>query len=140
MLHVALVILLTAIAWVALGSILFFNPLVDPVYQEMYGNPDKYPQVRLVPKSPRSLALILAINVLKCSCYAAVYLLVVSSLPAEPVSRGVLFGVLLTLTRMIPGDVDRAFLTTYPATPAWIEFAIFTVGVFAIAMSYSFFL
>jgi len=140
MLHVALVILLTALAWVVLGSILFFNPLVDPVYQELYGHPDKYPQARKVPKSPRSLALILAINILKCSCYAAVYLLVLPSLPAEPVSRGLLFGVLLTLTRMIPGDVDRAFFTTYPAKPAWIEFTIFTVGVFVIAMSYSFFL
>lgn len=140
MLHVTLVIVLTAIAWVVLGSLLFFNPLVDPVYQEMYGHPDKYPQVRSVPKSPRTLALILTINILKCSCYAAVYLLVLPSLPAEPASRGVLFGVLLTLTRMIPGDVDRAFFTTYPATPAWIEFVIFTFGVFVIAMSYSFFL
>ena len=140
MLHVTLVILLTAIAWVVLGSILFFNPLVDPVYQEMYRHPDKYPQVRSVPKSPRTLALISTINILKCSCYAAVYLLVLPCLPTAPASRGVLFGVLLTLTRMIPGDVDRAFFTTYPATPAWIEFVIFTFGVFFIAMSYSFFL
>jgi hypothetical protein len=140
MLHVTLVVLLTAIAWVVLGSVLFFNPLVDPVYQEMYAHPDKYPQARSVPKSPRTLALILAINVLKCSCYAAVYLLVQSALPAEPLRRGLLFGLMLTLTRMIPGDVDRAFLTTYPAKAAWIEFAIFTIGVFVIAMSYSCFL
>jgi hypothetical protein len=138
--HVTLVILLTATAWVVLGSILFFNPLVDRVYQVVYQHPERYPQVRVVPKSPRSLALILGINVLKCSCYAAVYLLVVKSLPAEPVSRGVLFGVMLTLTRMIPGDVDRAFFTTYPANLLWIEFAIFTIGVFVIAMSYSYFL
>jgi hypothetical protein len=140
MLHIALVILLTAIAWVILGSILFFNPLVDPVYQNMYRQPEKYPQVRSVPKSPGTLALITAINILKCSCFAAVYLLVVPCLPAAPVARGVLFGGVLTVTRMIPGDVDRAFLTTYPATAAWIEFAIFTFGVFFIAMSYSFFL
>lgn len=140
MLHVTLVILLTAIAWVVLGSILFFNPLVDPVYQEMYRHLDKYPQVRSVPKTPPMLALISAINILKCSCYGAVYLLVLPCLPAEPVSRGVLFGVMLTLTRMIPGDVDRAFFTTYPAKAAWIEFAIFTIGVFFIAMSYAFFL
>jgi hypothetical protein len=140
MVHIALVILLTAIAWVVVGSILFFNPLVDPVYQNMYRHPDKYPQARSVPKSPRTLALILAINVLKCSCFAAVYLLVLPCLPAEPASRGVLFGLLLTLTRMIPGDVDRAFLTTYPAKAAWIEFGIFTFGVFFIATSYSFFL
>ena len=138
--HVALVILLTAIAWVIVGSVLFFNPLVDPVYQEMYRHPEKYPQARSVPKSPGTLALILGINILKCSCYAAVYLIVVSSLPVAPVSRGVLFGLILVLTRMIPGDVDRAFLTTYPATPAWIEFGIFTVGSFFIAMSYSYFL
>jgi len=138
MLHVALVILLTAFAWVVLGSILFFNPLVDPVYQEIYGHPDKFPQVRSVPKTPASLALISAINILKCSCYAAVYLLVLPCLPAEPASRGLLFGVMLTLTRMIPGDVDRAFFTTYPAKPLLIEFAIFTIGVFFIAMSYSF--
>jgi len=140
MLHIALVILLTAIAWVILGSVLFFNPLVDPVYQEMYGHPETYPQVRRVPKSPGTLALITAINLLKCSCYAAVYLIVVRCLPAAPAARGVLFGFMLTLTRMIPGDVDRAFLTTYPATAAWIEFAIFTIGVFFIAMSYAFFL
>jgi hypothetical protein len=140
MLHIALVILLTALAWVVLGSILFFNPLVDPVYQEMYRQPEKYPQVRSVPKSPATLALISAINILKCSCYAAVYLLVLPCLPAGPAGRGVVFGIVLTLTRMIPGDVDRAFLTTYPATPAWIEFAIFTVGVFFIATSYSCFL
>ena len=140
MVHVALGVLLTAFAWVILGSILFFNPLVDPVYQEMYSHPEKYPQARSVPKSPQTLTLILGINVLKCSCFAAVYLLVAACLPAAPVSRGALFGLILVLTRMIPGDVDRAFLTTYPATPAWIEFGIFTIGAFFTAMSYSFFL
>lgn len=140
MVHVALVVLLTAIAWVILGSILFFNPLVDPVYQEMYRQPQKYPQARQVPKSPAALTLILGINVLKCSCFAAVYLIVVGALPTAPVNRGVLFGLILVLTRMIPGDVDRAFLTTYPAKPAWIEFAIFTIGAFFVGMSYSFFL
>jgi len=138
--HVTLVILLTAIAWVVLGSALFFNPLVDPVYQNMYRQPEKYPQARSVPKTPLTLLLILGINILKCSCYAAVYLLVLPSLPVAPVNRGVLFGVILTLTRMIPGDVDRAFLTTYPATPAWIEFGIFTIGAFFTAMSYAFYL
>ena len=140
MVHVSLVILLTAIAWVILGSVLFFNPLVDSVYKEMYSHPEKYPQARSVPKSPGTLALILGINILKCSCFAAVYLIVVSSLPAAPLARGALFGVMLVLTRMIPGDVDRAFLTTYPATPALIEFGIFTIGVFFIALSYSYFL
>src|SRR4051812_20682570 len=114
MVHSALVIVLTAVGWVVVGSVLFFNPLVDRVYQEAYRHPEKYPQVRVVPKSPASLALILGINILKCSCYAAVYLLVFTSLPADPLRRGVLFGIMLTLTRMIPGDVDRAFLTTYP--------------------------
>jgi hypothetical protein len=140
MVHGTLVILLTAIAWVVLGSILFFNPLVDRVYQKVYRHPENYPAVRVVPKSPSSLALILGINILKCGCYAAVYLLVVKCLPAEPVRRGVLFGVMLTLTRMIPGDVDRAFFSTYPAMLASIEFVIFTIGVFVIAMSYAFFL
>lgn len=140
MVHSTLVIVVTAVVWVVLGSILFFNPLVDRVYQEAYRHPEKYPQVRVVPKSPGSLALILGINILKCSCYAVVYLIIVTCLPAEPLRRGVLFGVMLTLTRMIPGDVDRAFLTTYPARLAWVEFAIFTIGVFVIAMSYSYFL
>ena len=140
MVHVAVVVVATALAWVILGSVLFFNPLVDPVYQAMYAHPDAFPQVRRVPKTPRSLALIVAINVVKCSCYAVVYLLVERALPAAPLPRALMFGLVLTLTRMIPGDVDRAFLTTYPARAAWIELAIFTIGVFAIATSYAYWL
>lgn len=135
-----IVILLTAIAWVLLGSVLFFNPIVDKVYKEMYANPEKYPQMRAVPKTAKGLAIVLGVNIIKCTCYAIVYFLVWKALPADAVSRGLTFGLILTLTRMIPGEVDRAFLTTYPAKPAWIELIIFTIGVFFIAMSYSIFL
>ena len=138
MLHIALVILLTAIAWVIWARSCFSTRWSTRCIRRL-----RHPRRIRSTKGAEiagTLALITAINILKCSCYAAVYLIVVPCLPAAPAARGALFGIMLTLTRMIPGDVDRAFLTTYPATAAWIEFAIFTIGVFFIAMCYAFFL
>lgn len=107
-------------AWFVAAAILFFNPPVDKIY----GSEEQHPAVRTLPKSGKTIAQILLAVVVQTALWALVYQWVESALPSDTLMRGLMFGGILSLTKIIPRDVDRVLLTTYPPKRMTIEFIV----------------
>jgi len=127
---IIIAILAAAVAWFVAAAVLFFNPLTDKVYR----SEEKHPAVRSLPQSPKTIGKIFIAVLIQSALWAFVYELVVSSLPGDKLAKGLIFGGVLVLTKIIPRDIDRMLLTTYPKKRMTIEFAVgiicsFVVGI-----------
>lgn len=113
-------VIAASLAWFFAAALLFFNPLVDKKYRREEG----HAAVRPLPQSPKTIGKILVAIFVQTIVWAWVYTWVSASLPGEKIEKGLLFGAVLILTKMIPRDVDRLLLTTYPVGRMTIEFVI----------------
>lgn len=111
---------LAGITWFVVAAGGFFNPLVDRVYRAQEG----HPAVRALPQGAATVARILLAIAVQTVLWALVYRVVAPALPAGVVPRGLAFGAILCATKVVPRDVDRVLLTTYPARRMAIEFVI----------------
>ena len=107
-------------AWFVAAAVLFFNPVVD----RPYNSQATHPAVRALPKGPSTIGMILVAVLVQCVLWAGVFVLVKPALPAEAWLRGLLFGAVLSVTKIVPRDVDRLLLTTYPKQRMAIEAVI----------------
>lgn len=112
-----LVILAATVAWFVVAAILFFNPIIDPIYRAE----EKSPAVRALPQGPATIARILVAVFVQCVLWALVYLAIAPSLPSPTWLKGLAFGGIITVVKVIPRDIDRLLLTTYPARRMTIE-------------------
>ena len=108
------------LAWFVVAAILFFNPIVDKIYR----SEESHPAVRSLPQNPKTIGMILLAVVIQTAAWAYVYAMVKPVLPETPIMKGVMFGLILTLTKILPRDIDRVLLTTYPKKRMAIEFVI----------------
>lgn len=131
-----LAVLVAAIAWFIVAAILFFNPITDKIYR----SEEKHPAVRALPQAPKTIGMILGAVLLQTLLWAYVYQLVSPALPGDKMARGLLFGFILVLTKIIPRDIDRLLLTTYPKKRMLIEFAIGIVCSFVVGIVFGYFL
>jgi len=129
-------ILAASIIWFIVAAILFFNPVIDPIYRSEEGNA----AVRALPKSSQTIGKILLAIVVQNILWAYVYLLVSPSLPGDVLRKGLLFGLILVFVKIIPRDVDRLLLTTYPRKRMFIEFCIGIVCSFAVGIVFGYLL
>jgi hypothetical protein len=109
-----------SIIWFIVAAILFFNPVTDKIYR----SEESHAAVRRLPKSPKTIGTILIAIGIQSILWAYVYTLVQASLPGDKLTKGLLFGFILVLTKIIPRDIDRVLLTTYPKKRMTIEFVI----------------
>ncbi|MGB8400796.1 hypothetical protein [Bradyrhizobium sp.] len=130
----AIAILIATVVWFVAAFALFFNPVVDKIYSSQEG----HPSVRALPKSPPTIVKILAAIVVQCTLWAIVFTWIKAALPVDLVSRGVLFGTILSFTKLIPRDIDRMLLTTYPAKRLTIEFVIGVVCAYIVAFVFAY--
>lgn len=131
-----IVVLSASIVWFILASILFFNPIIDKVYRSEEGNP----AVRALPKSTKTIGMILVAILIQSFLWAYVYVLITAALPGDKLAKGLLFSLILVLTKMIPRDIDRILLTTYPKKRMTIEFVIGVICSVAIGLIFGFLL
>ena len=121
-------------AWFVAAAVLFFNPPVD----RLYNSQASHPAVRSLPKAPKTIGLILAAVFAQCVLWAWVFTLIKPVLPADAPMRGVMFGVVLTVTKIVPRDIDRLLLTTYPTQRMAIEAVIGVICAFVVGFAFAY--
>jgi hypothetical protein len=127
-------ILIATVVWFVVAFLLFFNPVIDPVYASQ----EKHPSVRSLPKSPPTIGKILLAILIQCALWAIVFDWVKAALPSDYVSRALVFGTIISFTKMIPRDIDRMLLTTYPTKRMTIEFVIGVICAYAVAFVFAY--
>jgi len=125
-------ILIATIAWFIIAAILFFNPIVD----KMYSSEEDHPAVKSLPKSPITISKILLAIIIQCILWALVYGWVKGALPESLISKVFIFGTIISVMKIIPRDIDRILLTTYPGKRMMIEFIIGLVCAYVVAFVY----
>jgi len=107
-------------AWFVAAAILFFNPPVDKIYR----SEEEHPAVKVLPQSPITIGKILLAVVIQCALWAWIYTLIKAGLPADPNMKALIFSAVIVLVKIIPRDIDRILLTTYPSKRLTIEFIV----------------
>jgi len=121
--NMSIAVFTAGLAWFVLAAILFFNPMTDRVYTSQ----ESEAGVRALPKSPRTIGMILLAVFIQCILWTMVFLAIAKALPGNGLVKGTAFGGILIATKMIPRDIDRLLLTTYPKKRMLIEFVIGSV-------------
>jgi hypothetical protein len=129
-------ILISTAAWFVTAAILFFNPLVDKIYQSQEADP----AVKTLPKVPATMGKILFAVFVQCVLWAIVYGWVEDSLPETIQGKTLVFGTIIFFMKMIPRDIDRLLLTTYPAKRMTIEFIIGGICAYVVAFVFAWFI
>lgn len=131
-----LAVLAATVIWFVLAGILFFNPVTDKVYR----SEEKHAAVRTLPQSPKTIGMILIAIIIQTVLWAYVYTLVAAALPGDKLIKGLMFGLILVLTKIIPREADRILLTTYPKKRMTIEFIIGIICSLAVGVTFGYLL
>jgi hypothetical protein len=129
-------ILIATAAWFISAAILFFNPIVDKIYASQ----EAYPGVRALPKTPSTIGKILLAIVIQCVLWAIIFELINDSLPETLYGKTLVFGTIIFVMKMIPRDIDRLLLTTYPIKRMGIEFIIGGICAYVVAYVFAWFI
>jgi hypothetical protein len=119
--------------WFVAAAVSFFNPIVDKIYR----SEESHPAVRQLPRAPATIAKILLAVVVQCVVWAWVYTVVSPSLGGELVEKGLLFGTILCATKILPRDVDRVLLTTYPPKRLTIEVVVGVLCAYVVGFTFA---
>jgi len=129
-----LAILAATVVWFILAGILFFNPITDKVYR----SEEHKPGVRALPQSPKTIGMILGAILIQVILWAIVYMVVGAALPEGKLEKGLVFGLILVATKIIPRDLDRTLLSTYPKKRMLIEFVIGIISALAVGVTFGY--
>ncbi len=111
---------LGTVAWFLAAGVLFFNPVVDRLYRTQ----ESHPAVRALPQTPKTIGMIIAAVFVQTLLWAGVYLLIEPALGEGLWTKAMTFAGILIAIKIIPRDIDRVLLTTYPKLRLWIELVI----------------
>lgn len=126
-------VLTATFAWFVTAAILFFNPWTDRIYNLTAGAPG----VRALPKSPQTIVKILAAILVQCILWALLYDILKPALPGTGWLKGLSFGGVLLTFKMIPREIDRLLLSTYPLQRLQIEFWIGAICCFVVGIVFA---
>ena len=113
-------IIVASVVWFIVASGLFFNPIIDKIYRSQ----DNQGGARSLPKTAKSVGMIISVILIQVVLWAWVYSVISSVLPGDKLEKGLIFGLILIATKMIPRDTDRILLSKYPQKRMLIEFVI----------------
>ena len=119
--------------WFVTAAASFFNPIVDRIYR----SEEQHPAVRQLPQSPVTIGKILLAVVVQCVAWAWVYVTVAPGLGEGLVTKGLTFGAILCATKILPRDVDRVLLTTYPPKRLTIELVVGILCAFVVGLTFA---
>lgn len=129
-------VLVAAFVWFIVAAVLFFNPITD----KSYAKEEKHPAVNALPKNGKTIGTILVSVLVQSLLWAWVYTIVEPAFSGSQLSNGLLFGFILVLTKIIPRDIDRMLLTTYPKNRMTIEFVIGIICSFVVGIVFGYLL
>lgn len=124
------------VAWFIAAGVLFFNPPVANVY----GSEEDHPSVKVLPQVPGTMVKILGAVLAQCVLWAGVYVMIKPGLGEDPIMAGLLFSGIIVAVKIIPRDIDRVLLTTYPPKRLTIEFVIGTICAFVVGFIFAYLL
>ncbi len=119
--------------WFVAAAISFFNPVVDGIYR----SEEDHPAVRQLPQGPRTIGKILLAVLVQCIAWAWVFVTVKPALPGSLVGQALVFSGILCATKIMPRDVDRVLLTTYPPKRLIIEIVVGVLCAFVVGFTYA---
>jgi len=125
-----------SIIWFITAGILFFNPIVDKQYRKE----ENIPGVRSLPQSAKTIGKILIAIFIQVTLWAYVYSIISPSLIGDKLTKGTIFGLIIVGLKIIPRDIDRLLLTTYPKKRMTIEFVIGIICSFAVGITFGYLL
>lgn len=131
--NVLLAIAAATVFWFIAAAVLFFNPIVDKIYR----SEESHPAVKVLPQSPATIGKILGAVIVQCVLWAGVYVVVEPALGESFLSQTALFGTLISVVKIIPRDIDRVLLTTYPSKRMTIEVVVGLVCAYLVAGAFS---
>ncbi|MEM6993014.1 MAG: hypothetical protein AAF721_21055 [Myxococcota bacterium] len=120
-------------AWFIAAAILFFNKPVDTLYR----SEESHPAVRNLPQNPGTIGKILGAVAVQCALWAGVYQLVDEALPGGVIGKGLTFGLIVIALKVVPRDVDRVLLTTYPSRRMTVEFIVGSICAFVVGIVFA---
>lgn len=129
-------ILVATISWFVVALLLFFNPVMDKIY----ASTSNHASVKQLPKSAATMGKIIFAIFIQCVLWAFIYQWIVSTLDGSWISKGLLFGTIICFIKMIPRDIDRLLLTTYPTKRMLIEFVIGAICSYVVAFVFAYFI
>jgi hypothetical protein len=129
-------IAISTVAWFVSAAILFFNPIVGKIYSSQENDP----AVKSLPQVPATMGKILLAVLVQCALWALIYSWVKNSLPIDFWGKVLIFGSIISFMKMIPRDIDRLLLTTYPVKRMTIEFIIGVVCAYIVAAVFAWFI
>jgi hypothetical protein len=129
-------VLIASAVWFLVAAILFFNPIVDKVYR----SEEAHPAVKALPQTPGTIGKILLAILAQSLAWAFLYTQIAPAFGGGYVPKGLFFGVILILVKMVPRDIDRILLSTYPVKRMTIEFVIGVICSFVVGLVFAYFL
>lgn len=129
-------ILISSAGWFITAAILFFNPIVDKIY----GSQEAFAGVKALPKVPATVGKIMLAIVIQCVLWATIFKWIKDALPETLLEKTLAFGTVILVMKMIPRDIDRLLLTTYPIKRMTIEFIIGGICAYVVAFVFAFFI
>lgn len=132
--NLLIAILVATVAWFILAALLFFNPIVDPIYRRQ----ESHAAVRELPQGGATIGKILGAVLLQCALWAWVYVTIADALPGSAMTKGLVFAGIITAVKVIPRDIDRLLLTTYPNLRMGIEFVIGIACAVAVGLAFAY--
>ncbi|MFH1260056.1 MAG: DUF1761 family protein [Elusimicrobiota bacterium] len=122
---------IASLAWFLAGSALYLNPLVARIYK----NAENSPGLKRWSNIPKYIALQYVGIAVQCLLWAFVFALVKPALPEKLMIRGLLFGLILLLLKIVPRFIDMWIQSTYPNKLLFVEFVNGTIGSFIIGVA-----
>jgi len=122
-----------SVGWFIAAAALFFNKPVDVLYRGQ----ESHPAVRTLPNTPGTIAKILGAVAAQCVLWALVYGQIAPSLGDDWLTRGLGFAAIIFAVKLVPRDIDRLLLTTYPLRRMGIEFVIGTICALVVGVAFA---
>jgi len=115
---------IASLVWFFIGGILYTNPIVAKIYKAA----EVSPGLKKWASIPKYLFLQYVGILIQCLLWAIVFSFIRPVLPADALSAGVTFGLILVALIMIPRLYDMWIQSTYPNNLLVIEFINGTIG------------
>jgi hypothetical protein len=115
-----------SVVWFVVGGVLYMNPFTDRIYKSADNS-----AVKEWPSLPKYLGLMFVGGVLaQYTLWAFVFVLVKPVLSGGAFLQGIVFGLILIVTKILPRFFDMWIQTTYPDRKLVIELINGSIGSF----------
>ncbi len=131
--RILLATLVASVVWFVLGWVLYMNPMVAKIYKsfEDKGKVKKWKSMGAM------MGFLILIIVIQTFFWAVVYAFIKPVLPAMMVAAGLVFGLILVVTKNIPKFLDMHLGALHPSRLLTIELVNGIISSFAIGLVYA---